>query len=110
PPFENQANRWPEHVQQKYEALQTSADHYQTIYKGDYKGPYQFKAKDQWFVDKSDASLILMDEEHPGSTVFYHKIAQTSAHHPIYYITPLDLEDAVVVMQMAESSDMYGEE
>lgn len=62
PPFENIASRWPEALQHKYEQLTLAADHYQPIYKGDYKGPFQFKAKDKWLVKKSDASLILMDE------------------------------------------------
>lgn len=102
PAFENQANRWPEQLQQKYEELTFTADHFQSIYKGDYKGPFQFKAKDQWFVEKSDGSLILMDEEYPGSTVYYHSAAKKNDNHPIYYITPLDLEDAVEVMRMTD--------
>ena|SRR5699024_1787228 len=102
PPFENQANRWPEALQQKYEELKMTADHYQTIYKGDYKGAFQFKAKDKWFVEKSDASLILMDHEYPGSTVYYHTAAEADENHVIHYITPLDLDDIVEVMRMAE--------
>ena len=35
----------------------------QPIYQGPYKGPYQFKARDQWLIEKSDASFLLMDEE-----------------------------------------------
>lgn len=109
PPFENQANRWPEHLQQKYENLQMEADHFQPIYKGDYQGPFQFKAKDKWFIDKSDASLILMDQEFPGSTIYYHDMAQAADNHPIYYITPLDLDDAVEVLRMTESTEDMGD-
>src|SRR5699024_1331050 len=106
PPFENQASRWPEALQHKYEELKLNADHFQPLYKGDYRGAFQFKAKDKWFVEKSDASLILMDQEFPGSTVYYHSVAEEDGNHPIYYITPLDLEDTVEVMQMAEPTDV----
>lgn len=102
PPFENQATRWPAQLQQKYEELTFTADHFQPIYKGDYRGPFQFKAKDKWLVEKSDASLILMDEEFPGSTVYYHSAAKQNEDHPIYYITPFDLEDTVEMMRMTD--------
>lgn len=102
PPFENQAKRWPEALQAKYEELQMTADHYQPIYKGDYRGPFQFKEKNKWFVEKSDASLILMDQEFPGSTVYYHSVAEQDEDHVIHYITPLDLDDIVEVMRMAD--------
>lgn len=107
PPFENQANRWPEDLQHKYEELSFTADFFQPIYKGDYKGPYQFKAKDKWFVEKSDASLILMDEEYPGSTRYYHSAAVEAVEHPIYYITPFDLEDVVEEMRMLGIDSEY---
>ena len=38
----------------------------QPIYQGPYKGPFQFKARYQWLIEKSDASLLLMDEENPA--------------------------------------------
>ncbi|WP_345739423.1 SLOG family protein [Virgibacillus salarius] len=65
PPFENQETRWPESLQEKYQALVATADFYKPIYQGDYKGSFQFKAKNMWLADKSDACLILMDEEYP---------------------------------------------
>lgn len=99
PPFENFSSRWPEALQFKYEKMTMEADFYEPLYKGDYRGAFQFKARDQWFVDKSDASLILMDQEYPGSTLYYHAVAEESEDHPIYYITALDLQDAVDMMQ-----------
>lgn len=100
PPFENLASRWPEPLQHKYELIAQQADYFEPLFKGDYRGPFQFKAKDKWFVEKSDASLILMDQEYPESTVYYHRIAEEADNHSIYYITPLDLQDIVDTMQM----------
>lgn len=105
PPFENFASRWPENLQEKFELLTLGADFYEPLYKGDYRGPFQFKARNEWFVDKSDGSLILMDHDYPGSTVYYHSVAEQKEGHEIFYITPLDLQDAVDTMQMLEGDD-----
>lgn len=102
PAFENQASRWLEPLQHKYELMVQQADFCKPLYKGDYRGPFQFKEKDKWFVEKSDASLILMDQEFPGSTVYYHSVAEEAEDHPIYYITPLDLQDAVDMLGMMD--------
>lgn len=103
PPFENQQSRWPEPLQHKYEELMLTADFFQPIYKGDYKGPFQFKAKDMWLVEKSDASLILMDEENPGSAGYFYEVAKSVEDYPVYFITPFDLDEVVEEIHMSES-------
>ncbi|MFD2208255.1 SLOG family protein [Virgibacillus halophilus] len=102
PPFENQTSRWPENYQETYEELIMSADFVEPIYKGDYKGPYQFRAKNKWFVDKSDACLLIIDEEFPGSNKFFLSEAQKAEDYAIYMITPDDLDDAVTELQMSD--------
>lgn len=102
PPFEDQESRWPENLQHKYQELQFIADHFRTIYEGGYRGPFQFKARDKWIVSKCDGSLILMDDEHPGSTVYFHKVAEEASNYPIHYITPFDLDDIVEEMRMTD--------
>ncbi|MBM7600381.1 putative phage-like protein YoqJ [Virgibacillus halotolerans] len=102
PPFENQQSRWPEPLQEKYQELTMIADFYKPIYQGDYKGAFQFKAKNMWLVDKSEASLLLMDDEHPGSNRFFHEAAQAAKDYPIYVITPDDLDDAVEELRMSD--------
>ncbi|WP_060681047.1 SLOG family protein [Virgibacillus halodenitrificans] len=101
PPFENQENRWPEHLQEKYQELTMIADFYKPIYQGDYKGAFQFKAKNMWFADKSDGCLLLMDDEFPGSNRFFYQAAkQIEKDYPIYVITPADLDDVVEELRM----------
>ncbi len=104
PPFEGQESRWPEAIKQTYLELTAAADFYQPLYKGEYKGAYQFKARDKWLIAKSDACLILMDEEHQGSTKFFHLEAKQTADYPIFTITPEDLEDIVEEIQMQDPS------
>lgn len=103
PPFENQDNRWPDSIKEKYQELMMIADFYKPIYQGDYKGPYQFKAKNMWFVDKSDGCLLLMDEEYPGSNRFFYETAKNAnKDYPIFTITPADLDDAVEEIRMSD--------
>lgn len=102
PPFENQESRWPEQIQEKYQTLLAAADFYKPIYQGDYKGAYQFKAKNMWLVDKSDGCLLLMDEEFPGSTKFFHQASEAANDYPITYITPADIDETVEEMRMED--------
>lgn len=102
PPFENQNSRWPEVYQQKYQNLIYAADFYHAIYNDDYKGPYQFRERDLWFVDKSDGCLLLMDEEFPGSTKYFYNIAKQAANYPVYFITPSDIDEVIEEIQMTD--------
>lgn len=102
PPFLNQAKRWPEALQFKYEELLFVADFYEPIYQEEYKGPYQFQAKDLWLIDKTDGCLLLIDEEYPGSVDYFRQKAEIAKDYPIYTITPFDLEDVVLEMQMED--------
>jgi len=104
PPFLNQAKRWPEALQYKYEELMLTADFYEPIYQEDYQGPYQFQEKDLWLIEKSDGCLLLIDEENPGSVQYFREKALSVEDYPIYTITPLDLEDTVLEMQMEDPS------
>ncbi len=104
PPFEDFTSRWPEAMQEKFEAVRFQADFYRPLYKGGYRGPFQFRARDEWFLDKCDASLILMDHDFPGSTVYYHRVAEQKRGHEVFYLTPLDLQDAVEALQMEEDN------
>ena len=103
PPFENQDNRWPDNLKEKYQEITMIADFYKPLYTGDYKGPYQFRAKNMWFAEKSDASLLLMDEEFPGSVKYFHEATkELTKNYPVYKITPEDLDDIVEEMRMSD--------
>ncbi|WP_394217355.1 SLOG family protein [Halobacillus trueperi] len=105
PPFENQEERWPEDLKLVYEEVTMTADFYQPIYNKGYEGPYQFKAKDQFLIDHSDGCLVLFDEDTEGSPQYFlrgAKKAQNQGEYEIVYITPLDLEETVEELQMAD--------
>ncbi|MHA6251565.1 SLOG family protein [Oceanobacillus sp. CAU 1775] len=102
PPFENQDKRWPDNLKEKYQEITMTADFFKPLYQGDYKAPYQFQAKNMWLVDKSDASLLLIDEEYPGSVKFFYDVAKKEEAYPVYLITPLDLDDIVEELRMQD--------
>ena len=107
PPFENQENRWPDPLKEKYQELTFIVDFFQPLYKGEYKGPYQFQAKNKWLVDKSDGCLLLMDEDNQGSNKYLYDIAKVKEGYQVYLITPIDLEDIVEEIRMNDP-DYWG--
>lgn len=109
PPFQNQHERWPEYYQHLFERIMLEADFFQCIYEDSYKGPYQFRAKNQFLVEKSDACLILMDEEHPGSTKYLYDVAQKRKNYPIYLITPFDVEEIVQEIRLTNPKFINGD-
>lgn len=102
PPFENQAGRWPESLQVKYEELSFTVDYYEPLYQGEYRGPFQFRNRDAWLIQKTDACLLLMDEESPGSVGYFYNTAKDKANYSVYFITPFDIDDVVRDMEMQD--------
>lgn len=109
PPFENFASRWPESLQYKFEELSFAVDFFEPLYRGEYRGPFQFRTRDKWLIDKSDACLLLMDEDYPGSVGYFYNVAKKTKDYPIYFITPLDIDDVVREMDMQNPSYWEGD-
>ncbi|SER12162.1 Uncharacterized SPBc2 prophage-derived protein YoqJ [Gracilibacillus ureilyticus] len=98
PPFLEYSSRWPEIYKEKLEQVMLEADFSQPLYNQPYKGPYQFINKDNWLIQKSDACLILGDEDYPGTVGFFLDKAKKAVEvqqYQIYWITPFDLEEIV---------------
>ncbi len=102
PPFNQQEVRWQEQDQELYFHLVNEADYYALLYEDNYKGPYQFAARDSWLIEKSDCCLLVVDEEFPGSVGFFldrAKKYRESNDYAIYYMTSDDLNDTIREMQ-----------
>ncbi|MFG6148732.1 SLOG family protein [Halobacillus sp. B23F22_1] len=98
PPFSNQQSRWPDAMQHTYEFIIEQCDFYKEIYEKEYDGPYQFRARDQFFVEHSEGCIMLYDEETPGSPQYFLKLIKKYKEHHTYellFITPLDLDETV---------------
>ncbi|PSL51356.1 putative phage-like protein YoqJ [Salsuginibacillus halophilus] len=104
PPFANQESIWPEEAQLRYNQLTAAVDFYQPLYQSGYEGPFQLRAKNDWIIAKSDALLILYDEDYPGTPKYYLEAAEkkaAEAHYPIYTVTPLDIQE--IADELAEN-------
>ncbi|WP_091271139.1 DUF1273 domain-containing protein [Alteribacillus persepolensis] len=104
PPFLEQDNIWPEHLQEAYQRIINKADFTEAISKKPYDNPGQLRAKNDFIISKTDALLILYSEEQEGTPRYYLQAAERKAkyhHYPIYRITPDELQETVEDMSQA---------
>ncbi|WNB93958.1 DUF1273 domain-containing protein [Bacillus sp. NEB1478] len=95
-PFLDQETRWKENVQEKYQEILLNADFVDSVSRKPYENPQQLRVKNQFLVQKSDAILLLYDEEKDGSPKYYLQAAMSKQEmddsYKIYFITPYDLD------------------
>ncbi|MBB6452250.1 putative phage-like protein YoqJ [Salirhabdus euzebyi] len=106
PPFTNQEQRWKEDLQLVYQEIVEQADFYEPLVKKEYEGPHQFKIKDKWLIQKSDACLILYEPENEGTPKFFLEEVkrQNKPNFQLFYITSFDLDDTFRDMELNSSN------
>ncbi|MFB4211435.1 DUF1273 domain-containing protein [Shouchella sp. JSM 1781072] len=92
-PFEEQESKWNERLQERYHERLVKADFVDSISKRPYENPVQLKVKNEYLVQKTDAVLVLYDEEKEGSPKYYINVAR-SLDKPIFMISPEEIEEA----------------
>ncbi|MGM9987474.1 MAG: DUF1273 domain-containing protein [Bacillaceae bacterium] len=100
-PFYNQEGNWNEENTQLYNRVLASADYVDTITKREYEGPWQFQLKNNFFISKCDALLVVYDENNPASPKFIIEVAK-KAGKEITFITMDDLQNIVNEMEWNE--------
>ncbi|MFE7915228.1 SLOG family protein, partial [Bacillus mobilis] len=89
---------WKEDNREYYEYILSQADHIDSITKRKYESPEQFKLKNQFFIEKSDALLAVYDEEKPGSPKYIVEAAKKKGeieNYHSYFILFSDLQDII---------------
>lgn len=71
--FANQDANWNEQKQQYWNKIKSKLDHFDVVSKQDYAGPWQFQARDQILLNKTDGLLLFYDEEAADSKSKYMK-------------------------------------
>lgn len=109
-PFLDQEKKWKESSQEYYQMILSEADFVESITNRPYENPGQLKAKNEFLIKKSDAMLILYDEDTKGSPDYYLKEAENrnkqQGGYEVYTITPIDLD--LLQQDMQESDpDFY---
>ena len=74
-PFLEQESKWNEQNREWYESILLEADFVDSVSRKPYEKPSQFRAKNQFFVDKSDVMLLFYDIEKEGSPKFLYDTA-----------------------------------
>lgn len=105
-PFLNQEEKWNEQNQEWYESILAGADFIDSVSRKPYEKPWQFRLKNQFFIEKSDALLLVYDQEKEGSPKYLYEMAkkyQTSHSYPIHLITFYDLQSIVEEDEYSQS-------
>jgi uncharacterized phage-like protein YoqJ len=94
-PFLEQEASWSENNSQWYKSILAQADFIDSVTKKGYEKPWQFRLKNQFFIEKSDALLLLYDQEKEGSPKYIYEMAvqyQNKHSYPIQLVTFYDLQ------------------
>ncbi|GEL07896.1 DUF1273 domain-containing protein [Salisediminibacterium halotolerans] len=97
-PFYHQEERFPEPVKVLYQKVWDGADFKDYITKRPYENPSQLRMKNEFIAEKTDAALVLYDEEIEGTPKFFLAAAKKQAgktDYPLVYVTPDDIEDLI---------------
>ncbi len=97
-PFLDQEAKWNEQNRELYESVLAGADFIDSVSRKPYEKPWQFRLKNQFFIEKSDSLLLLYDQEKEGSPKYLYEMAkqyQNNHSYPIQLITFYDLQTIV---------------
>lgn len=97
-PFLHQEANWSEKNREWYESVLAGADFIDAVTKRTYENPLQFRLKNQFFIQKSNALIIMYDQDKEGSPKYLYELAQKyqkSHFYPIRLITFADLQDII---------------
>ncbi|MCO7176213.1 SLOG family protein [Sporolactobacillus kofuensis] len=96
-PFLNQEEHYKEWQQELYNQVLDQADYCGAISDRPYESPVQLRQKNTFLIAKTDAMLIVYDEETPGSPNYYLSEARKKARnqpYPIWTLNRFDLDYA----------------
>lgn len=95
-PFLGQESNWNEKNKEWYESVLSQADFIDSVTNKGYEKPWQFRLKNQFMIDKSDALILVYDQEKDGSPKYFYEMAlqyQCQYSYPVQLITFNDLQD-----------------
>lgn len=108
-PFLEQESNWSDKNKEWYQSIIQRADFVDSVTKRKYDSPSQFRLKNQFAIQKTDALLLVYDEERDGSPKYLLQTAknyQENNEYPITQITFYDLQLLVEEEQQKET-DFY---
>lgn len=95
--FSNQESKWSEEKQLYYEGITTKVDFVTSVSKEEYSGSWQFSARDDLLLRKTDGILLLYDEENGAASPKYIKERARKKSmvdgYQLFIITPEEIQD-----------------
>lgn len=94
-PFLDQEASWNAANKDWYASVLAQADFIDSVTKKPYEKPWQFRLKNQFFIEKSDGLLLLYDPETEGSPKYLFELAtqyQSNHSYQVQLITFYDLQ------------------
>lgn len=102
--FQNPEEQWKEDKQEYYRTILQGVDYYGAVSKQPYIGPWQFTARDDLLLRKSDGILLVYDEDAAeGSPRFVKEKAVKRQQNEDYTIISVTSED---IQSIAEDERM----
>jgi uncharacterized phage-like protein YoqJ len=98
-PFLEQQENWGETNKEWYESILAQADFIDSITKKKYEKPWQFRLKNQFFVEKSDALLLFYDQEKEGSPRFIYETASQYKEQNPYEIRSFGFYELQILVE-----------
>ncbi|MDN3016754.1 DUF1273 domain-containing protein [Paenibacillus sp. BSR1-1] len=98
-PFLDQQVSWNETNKEWYESILAQADFIDSVTKKGYEKPWQFRLKNQFFIEKSDGLLLLYDNEKEGSPKYLYELAQQYQKNHLYLINLITFYDLQMIVE-----------
>lgn len=98
-PFLEQDEKWNETNREYYQLILSQADYVNSITNRKYDNPSQFRLKNAFFLDKSDAFIILYDEEKDGSPRYIYADAKKKYENEGYQLITINAYDLQVIAE-----------
>ncbi|NMD70365.1 DUF1273 family protein [Bacillus sp. DNRA2] len=105
-PFLNQEENWNEQNKELYESVLIGADFVDSITKKKYEGPWQFRLKNQFFIEKSDALILFYDQEKEGGPKYLFEAAQKFKENHFYDLRVFGFYDLQLLVEESQP-DQY---
>ncbi|WP_077621005.1 DUF1273 domain-containing protein [Bacillus sinesaloumensis] len=98
-PFLEQEEKWNETNKEYYQFILSQADYVNSITNRKYDNPSQFRLKNAFFLEKSDALLIFYDEEKDGSPRYIYSDAKKKAEVDGYSLITINSYDLQAIVE-----------
>ncbi|MBY0122640.1 DUF1273 domain-containing protein [Bacillus sp. S/N-304-OC-R1] len=98
-PFLNQEESWKEENKEYYEFVLAQADFVDSVSRKPYEKPWQFRLKNQFFINKSDVLLLFYDTEKEGSPKYLYEEAKKRSEMSKYEIRLVSFDDLQAIVE-----------